>query len=80
MFNPLIPDLSEMKTTDLEAKINELSRKYFIAARSGNGSLANQIIVALDVYKAELQAKHLAASQVAMQSGNKDLDDLIKIS
>jgi hypothetical protein len=80
MFNPLIPDLSEIKTTDLEAKINELSKKYFIAARSGNGSLANQIVVALDMYKAELRVKHLAASQVAMQNGNKDLDDLIKIS
>jgi hypothetical protein len=80
MFNPLIPDLSELKTTDLEAKINELSKKYYIAARSGNGHLANQLVVAIDMYRAELQAKNLAASKAAMQSGNKDLDDLIKVS
>jgi hypothetical protein len=80
MFHPLIADLTDLSSQELETKINELSRKYFIAARSGNADLGQQIIVALEMYKEQLRAKNLAASKVATQSGNKDLDDLIKIT
>lgn len=80
MFHPLIPDLSDLSSQELETKINELSKKYFIATRSGNADLGQQIIVALEMYKEQLRAKNLAASRIATQSGNKDLDDLIKIT
>jgi hypothetical protein len=80
MFNPLLPDLSELKTTELENKISELSKKYWIAARSGNGALCEQILVVLESYKYELQSKNLAANKIPTKSGETGLDDLINIS
>ena len=37
MFNPLLQDLSKIKTEELDTKITDLMQKYFIAARSGQG-------------------------------------------
>ena len=42
MYNPLVDNLSELKTVELEAKITELTKKYFIA-QSTNPALAQQI-------------------------------------
>ena len=80
MFNPLISDLKDLKVTDLENKISELSKKYFIAARSGNGELAQQVAVAIDMYRAELQARNLAINKIPTADGKTDLDSLINIS
>jgi hypothetical protein len=80
MFNPLLPDTSELKTTELETRINDLSRKYFIAANSGNSGLAQQILVVLEQYKIDLRTRNLKASQIPTKSGNTDLDDLIKVT
>lgn len=80
MFNPLLPDLTELKTSDLENKISQLSKNYWIAARSGNSSLCEQILVVLESYKYELQVKNLAATKIPTKSGDTGLDDLINIS
>ena len=45
MFHPLVNDLSDIKDIDLENQINQLGRKYAIAAKSGNSGLCNQIII-----------------------------------
>lgn len=79
MFHPLLPDLSTLKDADVEAKIADLNKKYHIAARSGNGALCSQIIIALEEYKTELQKRLLNQSKVAMKNQNKDLDDLINV-
>jgi len=80
MFNPLINDFKDLKVTDLENKISDLSKKYFIAARSGNGELAKQIAVALEMYRSELQTRNLATNQIPTANGKTDLDSLINIS
>jgi hypothetical protein len=80
MFNPLLDNLSELKATDLEAKITELSRKYFIAANSGNGYLAEQVLVVLDQYRTELTTRNLSQSTLPTKLGDTDIDDLIKIT
>lgn len=80
MFHPLLPSLTEIKEADLEIKIADLSRKYQIAARSGDGGLCSQIIMALDEYKAELQRRMLDRSKVSLKNQDKDLDDLINVS
>ena len=79
MFHPLLPDMSELKTADVENKIYELTKKYWIAARSGNGYLGDQILIVIEAYKTELQKRNQAATKISTQNGNKDLDDLIKI-
>ena len=80
MFNPLLPNLSEVKDADIDTKINELTRKYFQAARFGQGQLAQQVLVTLEAYKSEQQNRHTASQKAMMERQNKDLDDLIKVN
>lgn len=78
MFNPLMPDLREIKDQELENKLHELTKKYWIAARSGNGALGQQILVALEAYKDEMRQRQINQQRALMEKQNKDLDDLIK--
>lgn len=80
MFNPLLPDLSSIKDQDLENTISELTRKYYIAARSGNGGLCSQISVTLEQYKDEQRRRMIEKSKVSVRKEDKDLDDLIKVT
>lgn len=77
MFNPLLPDLSKVKNEDLELKINELMKKYFIAARSGQGVVCNQISVILEAYKEEQRRRYLETNKKVIQ--DKNLDDFINV-
>jgi len=79
MFHPLLGNLTEIKEQDLEVKIAELSRKYSIAARMGDGGLCSQILMALEQYKAEQQMRLQAKSKINMKNQDKDLDDLINV-
>lgn len=54
MFSPLQKDLSEHSINELELKIAELSKKYFIAT---NPALQNQLSTFIDIYKVELQSR-----------------------
>jgi hypothetical protein len=78
MFNPLMPNLGEIKENDLENKISELTKKYFMALRT-NGYLAQQVLVSLEAYKYELRQRQVASQKSLMEKSNKDLDDLIKV-
>ncbi len=78
MFNPLLPDISKLKNDDLENKINELMRKYFIAAKSGQGMVCQQINVILEAYKLEQSRRYTESNKQAIQQ-NKNLDDFINV-
>lgn len=78
MFNPLMPDLRDVKDQELETKLHELTKKYWISARGGNGALAQQILVALESYKDEMRRRQVEQQRSLMEKQNKDLDDLIK--
>ncbi len=80
MYNPLLPDPSSLKDADLENRIVELTKKYWIAARSGQGGVCEQIITALDMYKYELGKRHAEATKNLIKRQDKDLDDLINVS
>jgi hypothetical protein len=80
MFNPLLGDIQNLSVEELELKISELTRKYFIAARSGNSGLAQQVLVAVEGYRQELSSKHAAANKVATRNGDKNFDDLIHVN
>ena len=80
MFNPLLPDLTLIKDQDLENTISDLTRKYYIAARSGNGMLSSQISVTLEQYKDEQRRRMMEKSRVSARNQDKDLDDLIKVT
>jgi hypothetical protein len=80
MFHPLLADLSELKLDELELKISELSKKYFIAARSGNSGVCQQISVVLESYRSELQKRNLATNRVVSKNLDQDLDSLINVN
>ena len=70
-------DLSQLKDTELENKIQELSKKYF---QSNNATVQNQIAVFLDMYKGELQIRRAKMWQEQYQKRDTDLDSLININ
>ena len=78
MFNPLLPDLTNLKNEDIDNKITELMQKFTIAARSGQGGVCQQITVILESYKQEQRRRHAAAVQ-KMANQNKDFDDYINV-
>lgn len=80
MFNPLVENISNIKTVELEAKISELTKKYFIAANGGNHDLAQQVLMLLEQYKYELKTRNLSQTTLPTKLGDTDIDDLIKIS
>jgi len=76
MSNPLEQDLSQLKETDLEAKIQELTKKYSIVARTGNQGLLTQVHRFLIIYKTELSQRHLDRTR---SDYNGDMDQLINV-
>jgi len=75
-MHPLIGDLSSMKDAELEAKISELSKKYF---STGSMELRAQLAMVLDSFREEMSKRQAAAYNKMMQTRNKDLDKLIKV-
>lgn len=78
MFHPLINDVHTIKDQDLELKIVELTKKFQIAAGMGQGMAANQIALAINIYKDELHKRQALALKKLAQK-DKDLDDLINV-
>jgi hypothetical protein len=80
MFNPLIENPSKLKDQDLENKILDLSRKYGIAMRLGQGGVAQQIVITLDAYRMEQQTRQIEAMKTIQDKQKKQgLDDLINV-
>ena len=76
-MHPLVNDLSELKDSEVDSKINELTRKYFA---TNSFELKTQISMALDTYKEELAKRQRIAYEKMMNTRNKDLDKLIKVN
>jgi len=72
MFNPLLPDLTQLKQEDLLKKINELSTKY---SRTINPSLKQQLLVVLEQHRQEYRDRMTKQ----MEKDTKDLDKIINI-
>jgi hypothetical protein len=79
MFNPLLGDPATLKDAELESKINELTRKYTIAARTGMNAVMPQLAMALEMYKNELSKRSHEALRTTARKANGNLDDLINV-
>lgn len=77
MFSPFQKDLADCSINELENKIAELSRKYHM---SMNPDIQNQIATFIDIYKVELHTRIAQQALKNQNNGNKDLDNLIKVS
>lgn len=77
MIHPLAEDFSQLKDADIEQKVQDLSKKYWMVS---NPSVKQQISIFLDIYKTELSARRAKLMQQEYQKRDKDLDNLIKVS
>jgi len=75
-MHPLITNLSELKTSEIESKINDLTKKYF---STSSYELQHQITLVLETYKQELSVRRHAEWQQMMENRNKNLDNLINV-
>jgi hypothetical protein len=76
-MHPLITNLSEMKDAEIEAKITELGKKYFMTQNFG---LQQQISAVLETYKEEMATRRRNEWQRMMENREKGLDKLININ
>tara|TARA_Y100000992_G_scaffold301848_1_gene273865 strand:- start:1177 stop:1404 length:228 start_codon:yes stop_codon:yes gene_type:complete len=75
MEHPLINDIGKLDEQQLHDKITELNGKLTIAMKMGNGSLINQVRMALESYNRKLT--ELYAEQ---RRKNEKFEDKIDIS
>jgi len=78
MFNPLLEDLTQLKDSEIEAKITDLSTKYRQAARFSSGAVVEQLAVVYEAYKTEQSRRQQEALKRAFSTSNKSLEGLIK--
>jgi hypothetical protein len=75
--HPLASDLSNLKDSEVEAKLNELTKKYFQAQRLGNAELLTQLLIFVNMYKEEMSMRYRKALKSTQIDG--DLDQLINV-
>jgi len=77
VINPFVDDMSNLKDAEIENKIQDLSKKYWI---SRNPDIRMQIANLLEIYKQELNVRRAKAWDQQYQKRNKDLDNLIQVN
>ena len=79
MINPLIDSLDHFTLQELEDKIADLQRKYFLTR---NPQVQVQIANVLDIYKIEQQDRRIKElkRQQSQDNDENSLDNLINIS
>ena len=77
MIHPLADDFSKLKDSEIESKVQELSRKYWQAT---NPNVQTQISLFLDLYNEELRSRRAQLWQQQYQNRDKGLDNLIKVN
>ena len=79
MLNPLVDSLAGLTITELENKVVELQRKYFM---SHNPQVQAQIATILYIYKEEAQTRRAIEyeRQKNQENGENGLDSLINVS
>lgn len=77
MTHPLAGNLNSFKDTELESKIQDLTKKYFMTI---NPSVQMQISLLLDEYRSELATRRDQKLKDEYQKRDKDLDNLINVN
>ena len=76
-MHPLAEDCSILKDAEIESKISDLSKKYWM---SPNPGIQMQIQALLEVYQEELRVRRQKMWEQQYQNRDKGLDNLIKVS
>jgi hypothetical protein len=75
MFHPLVGDLTEFKDQEIENKLIELNKKYYVAARLGSHDLLTQLSTVIIMYREELGKRHA----LKLKNADGDLGQLINV-
>jgi hypothetical protein len=75
-MHPLVTNLNELKDSEVEARISDLTKKYFM---SPNPELRAQVSAVLDTYKEEMSKRRQEALKKLMDTRDKSLDKLINV-
>lgn len=76
-MHPLIGDISQIKDAELDQKISDLTKKYFMTHNPG---VQAQISAVLQAYKEEQQRRQQVAWEKMMNNRDKNLDKLINVN
>lgn len=76
-MHPLASDLSGLKDSEVESKLNELTKKYFQASRLGNQDLLTQLSMFVNIYREEMSNRYRNSLKSTNIDG--DLDQLINV-
>jgi len=77
LMHPLLGNLESLKDNELEQKIFDLSKKYFMTS---NPEVKSQMVMVLDGLKEEMSKRRQAQLAALMANRDKTLDKLIKVS
>jgi len=76
-MHPLAGSLENLKDSEIEEKITDLTKKYFMTS---NFEVQMQISSLLENYKEEIGKRRQLQLQRLMQKSEKSLDNLVKIN
>jgi hypothetical protein len=77
MFHPLEEDLSKLSDSEIENRVQELSRKYFMAQRLGKPEMLTQIATFVTIYREEMSKRYRDKTKNELDG---DLDQLINVN
>lgn len=77
MFHPLQEDLSKFTDSEIEQKLQEITRKYFAAHRLGSRELLTQLSTFATIYREEMSRRYAAKNKGSL---DQDLDKLINVN
>lgn len=77
MYNHLVNNLDTLSDNEIEEKILELGRKYWM---TNNTSVRMQISTVLEMFKEEASVRRAKSFQKSQLDDNNGLDNLIKVS
>lgn len=76
MFHPFEEDLSKLKDSEIETKLQELTKKYHQAYRLGKTEMLTQISTFITIYKNEMSKRY---REKITGNVDGDLDQLINV-
>jgi len=76
MFHPFEGNPQDLSDTDLESKIQDLTKKYHTAYRLGKPELLTQITTFITIYRNEMSRRNREKLKTQLDG---DLDQLINV-
>jgi hypothetical protein len=74
--HPFQKDLSHLKDDEVDRKLQEVTKKYFIAQRLGYRQVLTQLEIFVNIYKEEQSRRHQSRFKKDIDG---DLDQLINV-